>query len=115
MPLRSRAGRRLKWLFVSVCLYLSTYLVLSRRGFAEADRTHAPGFYYFAPQDTDGWRFLNRACVLVFRPVQVLDRWLGSGREPAAEPLFGLSGAGPGTTAGRVREASRPPSFSSRT
>lgn len=115
MPLRIRAGRRLKWLFVSVCLYLSTYLVLSRRGFAEADRVQASGFYYVAPRDTDGWRLLNRTCVLIFRPVQVLDRWLGTGREPAAEPLFGLSGAGPGTPAGGVREASRPPSFSSRT
>ena len=115
MPLRSRTNRRPTWLFVAFGFYLSAYLVLSRRGFAEADRRQAPGFYYVAPRDTDGWRLLNRTCVLVFRPVQVLDRWLGTGREPAAEPLFGLSGAGPGKTAGRVREASRPPSFSSRT
>ena len=115
MPFRSRTDRPPTWLVVAFGFYLSAYLVLSRRGFAKADRRQAPGFYYVAPRDTDGWRFLNRTCVLVFRPVQVLDGWLGTGREPAAEPLFGLSGAGPGTTAGRVREASRPPSFSSRT
>lgn len=108
MPLRSHAHRHGKWLLVAFGLYLSAYLVLSRRGFAEADRTQSPGFYYVTPRDTDGWRLLNRTCGLLFRPLEILDQWLGTGREPASEPLFGLSGIGPGTT---TDEVPNPPSM----
>ena len=32
--------------------YVASYLVLSRRGYAQADEWHLCGFYYFTPQPT---------------------------------------------------------------
>ena len=72
-------------------LYVGSYLALSRRGYAEADQYHMKGFYYFFPEDSDAWRLKNYACVYLFWPLNVVDRWLGFGRYPAAEPLWGLS------------------------
>jgi hypothetical protein len=72
-------------------LYVGTYLVLSRRGYAEADRYHMKGFYYFFPENSDAWRWKNYGCVHLFGPLNAVDRWLGFGRSPACEPLWGLS------------------------
>jgi hypothetical protein len=73
-------------------LYVGSYYVLSRRGYAEADRYNMDkGFYYFTPENTDSWRVRNYACVDLFLPLNAVDRWLGFGRWPACEPLWGLS------------------------
>jgi hypothetical protein len=71
--------------------YVGSYVVLSRRGFAEADRYGIKGFYYFLPEDSDAWRLKNYSCVLLFWPLNAVDRGLGFGRQPAAEPLWGLN------------------------
>ena len=71
--------------------YLSSYLWLSRRGYAEADTYNIVGFYYLPPKNSDAWRYENYGCVFLFRPLNVVDRLLGYGRYPAAEPLWGLS------------------------
>jgi hypothetical protein len=76
---------------VLLAVYLGSYAVLSRRGCAEADRYRLKGFYYFTPEDSDGWRVRNYACVYLFGPLNAVDRWLGPGRHPASEPLWGLS------------------------
>jgi hypothetical protein len=72
-------------------VYLGSYLWLSRRGYAEADRYHLKGFYYFFPEDSDTWRYKNYGCVYLFWPLNVIDRSLGFGRHPGKEPLRGLS------------------------
>lgn len=72
-------------------VYIGSYFVLSRRGYAEADEFKMHGFYYFLPEDSDAWRAKNYRCVLLFSPINALDRALGTGRQPATEPLFRLS------------------------
>jgi hypothetical protein len=71
-------------------LYVGSYVVLSRRGYAEADRYGIKGFYCFFPEDSDTWRFKNYGCVYLFWPLNAVDRGVGLGRPPAAEPLKGL-------------------------
>ena len=71
--------------------YVGSYLALSRRGYATADRYNFCGFYYFLPQNSDDWRVKNYGCALAFSPLNIVDRWLGFGRAPASEPLWGLS------------------------
>ncbi len=72
-------------------LYVGSYSVLSRRGYAEADQYNMKGFYYFFPEDSDAWRLKNYGCVVLFWPINLVDRCLGFGRDPASEPLWGLS------------------------
>jgi hypothetical protein len=72
-------------------LYVGPYVGLSRRGYAEARQNHMVGFYYFIPEDSDFWRLRNYFCVLVFYPLNIVDRCLGTGEPPAKEPLSGLS------------------------
>jgi hypothetical protein len=72
-------------------LYVGSYVTLSRRGYSEADHYNMKGFYYFSPENTDAWRWKNYGCVYLFWPLNVVDRWLGLGRHPASEPLWGLS------------------------
>ena len=74
-----------------VVLYVGSYIALSRRGYAEADRWNMKGFSYFTPEDSEAWRWKNYGCVTLFRPLNAVDRWLGFGRPPACEPLWGLS------------------------
>ncbi|MCI0704884.1 MAG: hypothetical protein L0241_27815 [Planctomycetia bacterium] len=72
-------------------VYLGSYLRLSRHGYAEADQYNMHGFYYFFPENTEAWRKKHRACVLLYAPLNFIDRALGTGRAPASEPLWGLS------------------------
>jgi hypothetical protein len=76
---------------LALLLYVGSYAVLSRRGYAEADQYNMKGFYYFTPDGSDAWRWKNYGCVNLYRPLNAVDRWLGPGRHPAAEPLWGLS------------------------
>lgn len=83
-----------RWLLMSVIAFLVpytlTYLILSRQGYADADRYAMKGFYYFFPENTDSWRWKNYGCVYLFCPLNVVDRGIGSGRHPAGEPLWEL-------------------------
>ncbi len=88
----TRRTRR-RWLILSAGLfaaYLGSYLWLSRAGYAEADRYCLHGFYYFLPEESRSWRVWNYGCVALYWPLNVLDCWLGTGREPASEPLWRL-------------------------
>ena len=78
-------------LVLCLVVYLASYLLLSRRGYSEAAQYDMPGFYYFAPEDSDVWRYSNYGCVYLYWPLNVIDRSLGFGRHPASEPLWGLS------------------------
>jgi hypothetical protein len=70
-------------------VYISSYLILSRRGYAEADHYHMKGFYYLTPENTDSWRFWNYTFVIIYSPLNGMDRKLGTGRHPAYEPMWG--------------------------
>lgn len=37
---------------VLLALYIDSYYILSRRGYAEAKRWNLYGFYYFTPEDS---------------------------------------------------------------
>src|SRR5690242_4121831 len=76
---------------VWLVLYVTAYLGLSRRGYAESRAWNMCGFYYFTPEDSDSWRLRNFGCVYLFAPLNALDRCLGTGMSLASEPLWGLS------------------------
>jgi hypothetical protein len=81
--------RRILILGQLLAVYVGSYLVLSRHGYAQADRFNMKGFFYFPP--TPRWRSLNHACMHLYRPLNAVDQWLWSGRPPGCEPLWGLS------------------------
>lgn len=85
--------KRYLWVLGTLLLlvYVGSYIVLSRRGYAEADQYNIKGFYYRYPVDSDAWRLKNYGCMYLFWPLNVVDRCLGLGRYPASEPLWGLS------------------------
>jgi hypothetical protein len=88
--------KRRKWslwvLGALLLLYVGSYAALSRRGYAEADQYNMNGgFYYFSPDSSEAWRWKNYGCAHLFWPINAVDRWLGLGRHPACEPLWGLS------------------------
>jgi len=72
--------------------YVSSYAILSRRGFAEADAAGWEGFYFYPPEDSDQWRFRNYTLVNFYYPLILIDNWIGTGRAIAAEPTWRLSG-----------------------
>jgi hypothetical protein len=93
------AKRRLKrrWhrltimvLIALLVVYVGSYLVLSRRAFAEADRWDIDGFYFLPPEDTNEWRFWNYTLVRVYYPLIVIDNGIGTGRPIGAEPTWRL-------------------------
>ena len=75
-----------------VAAYVGSYVWLSRRGYAEADQYEMDGFYYFSAENCDAWRYENYGCMFLYCPLNFLDRSVGLGRYPAAEPLWGLGG-----------------------
>lgn len=90
---RKHAFLLLTGLLLVVCigLYITPYLILSREGYAESDQYNMKGFYYFTPQNSNSWRWRNQACICLFYPLNKVDCWLGVGKEPAYEPLWGLA------------------------
>jgi 4-amino-4-deoxy-L-arabinose transferase-like glycosyltransferase len=92
---RSRSRRRPKrailWCIALLIAYVATYILLSRRGYAEAERYDMEGFYYFTPEESIAWRLKNYGCVALFYPLNLVDRGLGLGRTPAAEPMWRLT------------------------
>lgn len=79
------------WCLVLLVAYVATYVLLSRRGYAEADRIETEGFYYFTPEESRAWRWKNYGCVVLFYPLNLIDRGLGLGRVPGAEPMWRLT------------------------
>ena len=83
--------RAVGWCIVLLLAYVATYVLLSRRGYAEAERYDMEGFYYFTPEESIAWRLKNFGCGAVFYPLNLIDRGLGRGRVPAAEPMWRLA------------------------
>jgi hypothetical protein len=72
-------------------VYVATYAVMSRRGYAEAKAYELPCFYYFPPEDSNEWRQKEWFCRRIFAPLNWIDCKIGPGMHPGAEPLWGLS------------------------
>jgi hypothetical protein len=85
-----RAGM-LVLLATLIVAYVTSYLVLSRRGFAEAHNVDSEGFHYLPLENTDSWRRNERALRLLFLPMNLIDQGLGTGLSHASEPLWDLS------------------------
>jgi hypothetical protein len=71
-----------------VSIYVSSYIVLSRRGFVQADAWNAKGFYFVKPENTDKWRFWNYTLAKVYGPLVAIDNAIGTGRPIASEPMW---------------------------
>jgi hypothetical protein len=85
--------KRRRWPIVLAILlvYVSSYYVLSRRGFAMGNRYGFKGLFFFEPRDSAVWRLSNYGCVFLYYPLIWIDVKLGTGRAPGSEPLWGLS------------------------
>ena len=78
-------------LVVLLTAYISSYLVLSRRAFAQADAWDMEGFYFLPPENSDQWRFWNYTLARFYYPLILIDNWIGTGRPFGREPLWNLS------------------------
>lgn len=76
------------WLFLAGLLliaYVGSYLYLSRRAYAQAERWNLPGFWYVTPT-SDATGHVNHACYYLYWPLNAIDRAVGLGRPPAHDP-----------------------------
>ena len=89
---RWKIGAVLLGLFL---VYVASYLMLSRRAFAQADEWDAEGFYFLAPRDSTAWRMSNYFLVFLYYPLISIDNALGTGRPIASEPLWNFSDGRP--------------------
>lgn len=84
--------RHYVFLTLTIAVYLASYVVLSRRGYAEADRYHSEGFFYSPLERSGAWQFKHYGCVILFWPLNQLDQLIGTGRPPQLSvPLMDLS------------------------
>ncbi len=93
----NKKKRRRKWMAVIAILllaYVSSYFILSRRGFAQADNWNAKGFYFVFPSRPAEWK-VNWCLVVVYYPLIVIDNMLGTGRPIGSEPIYRLSDGSP--------------------
>jgi hypothetical protein len=79
-------------LTIIISIYTGSYLVLSRAGFSRGKRDGIGGFSYVevSSQHTS---VLNRVLIGFYYPLWCIDRWLGTGRPLACDPLLELSGS----------------------
>ena len=86
---RNRCRMVIAVLFVA---YAASYLVVTRRAFAEADRYKMYGYYFVLPTNASS-RWVNQFCRCFYYPCICVESLLGTGREPACDPMEGLSSA----------------------
>lgn len=101
------AHQRRKVIVVGLVLgmiYVSSYLVLSRRGFLQADQWNSKGFYFITPTSHAAWQ-VNWCLVIIYYPVIVIDNMLGTGRPVGSEPIYHLSLGGQEVRPGRDQRA----------
>jgi hypothetical protein len=74
-----------------IAAYVSSYIILSRRGFATSNASGCSSFYFFPPEDTNAWRRMNYGCVYFYYPLIVIDNWIGTGKPIAHEPMWRIT------------------------
>jgi len=78
-------------LVAALVVYVGSYWLLSRRGFANSDRNNTEGFYFLEPTPTVSWERWNYGLVDFYFPCILVDcHLLGTGRSPAKVPLWDL-------------------------
>jgi len=70
--------------------YVCSYLVWSRQAFREADAVGFEGFYFCSPVSKSADN-INQALNALYKPLILIDQWLGTGRGPGSAPLRSLS------------------------
>ena len=82
-----------KWKLAVICLvmYVGSYVLLSRRGMAEARTNEMACFCYFSPEDTNTWRAFNTTCAVLFAPLNYIEMQLGTGKGACSCVMFKLS------------------------
>ncbi len=91
MAVKKHRRTKVMSVVVTLCLaYVSSYLILSRRGFAQADEWNAPGFYFVTPRNETTWR-INWCLSVLYYPLIAIDSALGTGRPLGSEPIYRLS------------------------
>jgi hypothetical protein len=70
-------------------LYVSSYLVLSRIGYADAQKYSMKGFLYGGgiPQKRSDLKF-HHLCRIIYAPLNSIDCMIGTGREPGLHFTF---------------------------
>jgi hypothetical protein len=68
--------------------YVGSYYFQSRRGFREADQYGFKGFYFVTPVWGGGSEPANLRRYRFYWPLIQLDLLLGTGRHPAADPMW---------------------------
>jgi hypothetical protein len=74
-----------------VLAYVGSYYILSRRGFREADQYGFKGFYFVTPVYGGASERANQQRFQFYWPLIQLDILLGTGRHPAADPMWGMA------------------------
>jgi hypothetical protein len=75
---------------LALAVYVGAYVILSRVGYAAADKDGTEGFYYCTLEGSSACRFAHLGCRWVFWPLNAVDQCLGLGRPPASLPLESL-------------------------
>ncbi|NQT93174.1 MAG: hypothetical protein HQ559_10470 [Lentisphaerae bacterium] len=93
----TKRKKRLIWTIILALLlvYVGSYVILSRRGFREADKGGYSGFYLLTLENSTAWELKNYGLVLLYYPLILIDVMLGTGRMPAmTEPMYEIDVSG---------------------
>jgi hypothetical protein len=71
-----------------LAIYVTTYFVMSRRGYQQSRAVGFKGFFFVLPHN-EWYLQINRVCQIVFYPLVQAELMMGTGEHPAGEPLQG--------------------------
>ena len=78
MAVKKHRRTKVMSVVVTLCLaYVSSYLILFRRGFAQADEWNARVFYFVTPRNETTWR-MNWCLSVLYYPLIAIDSALGT-------------------------------------
>jgi hypothetical protein len=77
---------------VLIVIYVFAYTILSRRGMAQSRAAGHGGWYFFVPKaETETPYMMHLGCVIVFFPLILVDRAMGTAEMPQFhEPILSL-------------------------
>lgn len=95
------------WLLVCTLLigstYFNTYVLLSRRGHAEARKFGMVGFHFLPATSTPEWESAEQACHFIYYPLIVADNGLGTGMPWGGTCLLCISAPAPSAGEGPIQ------------
>lgn len=81
---------RTTWMLL-IFVYVSSYVVASRRAFAKADEWQLKGVWFALPDDGQNWRVTHYALTALYFPLIAIDSAIGTGRPTTNEPTWSLA------------------------